>query len=152
MDLPERGGRVHYTGVTCQHGPAGERGRGHYTGVTCRHGPAGERGRGHYTGGTCRCGPARREGERSLYRGDMSMWTCRREGGEAIINVLQCKDIIVINCGLLQFLGTEDSGAGTHRELVDLGPGTTSGIDLDREWPSFTGNDLARERPPGSTL
>ncbi len=32
--------------------------------------------------------------------------------------------------GLLQFLGTDDSGLGTHRELVDLG----------------------RERPLGSTL
>ena len=36
----------------------------------------------------------------------------------------------IILIGLLQFLGTDDSGAGTHRELVDLG----------------------RERPLGSTL
>ena len=28
-------------------------------------------------------------------------------------------------------------------------PGTTSGVDLDQERPSSTGNDLARERPPG---
>ena len=31
-------------------------------------------------------------------------------------------------------------------------PGTTSWVDLDQERPSFTGNDLGRERPLGSTL
>ncbi len=63
----------------------------------------------------------------------------------------------VILIRLLQFLGTDDPGAGTHRELVDLGrerpPGLTlTRVDLVRERPSFPGNDLARKRPPGSTL
>ncbi len=44
--------------------------------------------------------------------------------------------------GLLQFLGTDYSGAGTHRELVDLGRERPPGLTL-------TGNDLSS---PGTTL
>ncbi len=43
--------------------------------------------------------------------------------------------------GLLHFLGTDDSGVGTHGELDDSGQGS-----------ALTGNNLARERPPGLTL
>ncbi len=49
--------------------------------------------------------------------------------------------------GLLQFLGTDDSGAGRHRELVDLGrerpPGLTlTGNDLPLPGTTLAGNDL----------
>ena len=48
--------------------------------------------------------------------------------------------------------GNRWPGSGNTPGTSRPWPGMTSGVDLDRERPSFPGNDLARERPPRSTL